>query len=155
MQIILDLNKDVEEKVQKILQPLLLQNNCTTNKINTPTWVFIKCSTKLSKKKCGKLTGWQVQESLKKQIIEVYGGLKIKQEKLYLQLYMKLKAENENPKQDHYYFCKVNLGPCSRKYLVTGHLIRFEVTLQDLRFEFEVEQSKPCKNLRILKFIKK
>ena len=66
MQIILDLNKDVEEKVQKILQPLLLQNNCTTKKINTPTWVFIKCSTKLSKKKCGKLTGWQVQESLKK-----------------------------------------------------------------------------------------
>ena len=65
--------------------------------------------------------------------------------KLYLQLYMKLKAAN----QDHYYFCKVNLGPCSRKYLVTGHLIRFEVTLQDLRFEFEVEQSKPCKNLRI------
>ena len=140
MQIILDLNKDVEEKVQKILHPLLLQNNCTTNKITTLTWVFIKCSTKLSKKKSGKLTGWQVQESLKKQIIEVYGGLKIKQEKLYLQLYMKLKAGNENPKQDHYYFCKVNLGPCSRKYLVTGHLIRFE---------FEVEQSKPCKNLRI------
>merc|ERR1711895_27632 len=100
--------------------------------------VFIKCSTKLSKKKWGELTGWQVQESLKKQIIEVYGGLKIKQEKLYLQLYMKLKAENENPKLDHYFFCNINLGPSSRKYLVTGHLIRFE---------FEVEQSKPCKNL--------
>ena len=100
-------------------------------------------------KKLGELTGWEVQESLKKQTIQVYGGLKIKQKTMYLQLYMKLKAANENPKQDHYYFCKVNLGPCSRKYLVTGHLIRFEVTLQDLRFEFEIEQRKPCKNLRI------
>ena len=149
MKIILDLNQDVEETVQKLLQPLLLQNNCTANEINTSTWVFVKRSSKLSKKKWGELTGWEVQESLKKQTIEVYGGLKIKQEKLYLQLYMKLKAANENPKQDHYYFCKLNLGPCSRKYLVTGSLIRFEITLQDLRFEFEVEQSKRCKNLRI------
>ena len=141
MKIILDLNQDVEETVQKLLQPLLLQNNCTANEINTSTWVFVKRSSKLSKKKWGELTGWEVQESLKKQTIEVYGGLKIKQGKLYLQLYMKLKAANDNPNQDHYYFCKVNLGPCSRKYLVTGHLIGFEVTLQDLRFEFEVEQS--------------
>ena len=141
MKIILDLNQDVEQTVQKLLKPLLLQNNCTANEINTSTWVFVKRSSKLSKKKWGELTGWEVQESLKKQTIEVYGGLKIKQGKLYLQLYMKLKAANDNPNQDHYYFCKVNLGPCSRKYLVTGHLIGFEVTLQDLRFKFEVEQS--------------
>ena len=145
MKIILDLNHEVEEKVKNLLQPLLLQNNCTKNKITSSTWVFEKSSSKLSKKKWGELTGWQVQESLKKQNIEIFGGLKITQGKLYLQLYIKLKAAN----QDHYYFCKVKLGPFFRIYLVTGHLIRFEVTLQDLRFEFEIEQRNPCKNLRI------
>ena len=78
MKIILDLNQDVEQTVQKLLQPLLLQNNCTANEITSSTWVFEKSSSKLSKKKWG----WQVQESLKKHNIEVFGGLKITQGKL-------------------------------------------------------------------------
>ena len=71
---------------------------------------------------------------------------------MYLQLYMKLKAAIENPKQDQYYSCKLLLGPCSRKNLATKSqkaLINFRITLQDLKFEFEVEHCKPCKNLRI------
>ena len=149
MKIILDLNQYVKQTCEKVVQPLLLQNDCKDIKIDTSSWVFVKCSSKPSKKKWGELTGWEVQESLKKQTIQVYGGLKIKQKTMYLQLYIKLKEANENPKLDQHYSCKLTLGPCSKKYLVTGTLIKFEITLQDLRFEFEVEQSKPCKNLRI------
>ena len=147
MKIILDLNQYVKQTCENVVQPLLLQNDCKDNKIDTSTWVFVKCSSKPSKKKWGELTGWEVQESLKKQTIQVYGGLKIKQKTMYLQLYMKLKAAIENPKQDQYYSCKLPLGPCSRKNLATRSqkaLINFGITLQDLKFEFEVEHCKPC-----------
>ena len=152
MKIILDLNQYVKQTVQKVVQPLLLQNDCKDYKIDTSSWVFVKCSPKPSEKKWGKLAGWEVEESLQAQTIQVYGKLKIKQKTMYLQLYMKLKAAIENPKQDQYYSCKLQLGPCSRKNLTTRSqkaLITFEITLQDLKFEFEVEHCKPCKNLRI------
>ena len=147
MKIILDLNQYVKQTCENVVQPLLLQNDCKDMKIDTSSWVFEKCSSKPSKKKWGELTGWEVQESLKKQTIQVYGGLKIKQKTMYLQLYMKLKAAIENPKQDQYYSCKLPLGPCSRKNLATRSqkaLINFGITLQDLKFEFEVEHCKPC-----------
>ena len=43
MKIILDLNNYVKQTCEKVLQPLLLQNDCKDIKINTSSWVFEKC----------------------------------------------------------------------------------------------------------------
>ena len=152
MKIILDLNQYVKQTCEKVVQPLLLQNDCKDIKIDTSSWVFVKCSSKPSKKKWGELAGWEVEESLQRQTIQVYGKLYMKLNTMYLQLYMKLKAAIENPKQDQYYSCKFPLGPCSRKDLATKSqktLINFAINLQDLKFEFEVGHCKLYKNLRI------
>ena len=153
MKIILNLNQHVKQTYERIIQPLLRENDCHPSSTQHLTsWEFIIAKSKPNREEWGELAGWKVEESMQEQTIQVYGKLKIQHKTMYLQLYMKLKAAMEKPNQDQYYSCKLPLGPCSRKNLATRSqkaLITFGITLQDLKFEFEVEHCKPCKNLRI------
>ena len=152
MKIILELNQYVKQTCEKVIQPLLKENGCKDLKIDTTSWQFIIAKSQPSKEEWGELAGWKVEESLQRQTIQVYGKLKIQHNTIYLQLYMKLKAAIEKPKQDQYYSCNLPLGPCSKNNITKKSqkaLLNFEINLQDLKFEFEVGHFKLNKNLRI------
>ena len=89
MKIILDLNSYVKQTCEKVLQPLLLQNDCKEIKINTSSWVFEKCLLQPDKEEWKELTNWKIEESQKRQTIPVHGKLKVQENNIYLQVYIK------------------------------------------------------------------
>ena len=145
MKIILDLNSYVKQTCEKVLQPLLLQNDCKEIKINTSSWVFEKCLLQPDKEEWKELTNWKIEESQKRQTIPVHGKLKVQENNIYLQVYIKywklreltqadinnanylkeyfkqqdagLSAKEEGSKEEQYYSCKLLLGPFSKDKL--------------------------------------
>ena len=89
MKVILILNHYVKQTVQKVVQPLLLQNDCKEFKINTSTWEFEKNLSEPNKEDWGELTKYKVEETQKRQTIPVHGKLKIHEGNIYLQVFIK------------------------------------------------------------------
>ena len=77
MKIILDLNQYVKQTCEKVVQPLLKENDCKDIKIDTTSWQFIIAKSQPSKEEWGGLTEWKIEESQKRQTIPVHGKLKI------------------------------------------------------------------------------
>ena len=71
MKIILELNQYVKQTCEKIIQPLLRENDCKDIKINTTSWEFIIAKSKPNREEWGELVGWKVEESQQKQTIQV------------------------------------------------------------------------------------
>ena len=164
MKIILDLNQYVKQTCEKVVQPLLLQNDCKDIKIDTSSWVFVKCLSQPNKEEWGGLTEWKIEESQKRQTIPVHGKLKIQDNNIYLQVYIKywklrevteadidraclmeeyiiqnkiLLSAEEGSKEEQYYSCKLLLGPFSKDKLTNRSqkaTLNFGIHLQDLRF---------------------
>ena len=105
MKIILDINNYVKQKCEKILQPLLLQNDCKDIKINTSSWVFEKCLSQPDKEEWKGLTDWKIEESQKRQTIPVHGKLKVQENNIYLQVYIKYWKLREITQRDLDYAC--------------------------------------------------
>ena len=88
---ILELNQYVKTTCEKVIQPLLRENGCGDLKINTTSWPFIIAKSKPEKEEWNRLIGWtdELQGSQQRQTIPVNGKLKLQDNTIYLQLYMK------------------------------------------------------------------
>ena len=89
MKIILELNQYVKQTCEKVIQPLLRENGCKDLKIDTTSWQFIIAKSKPSKEEWGGLVDWKIEESQQRQTIPVHGKLKIQDNNIYLQVYIK------------------------------------------------------------------
>ena len=86
---ILELNQYVKQTCEKVIQPLLRENGCKDLKINTTSWQFIIAKSQPEKEEWGRLIGWTDEGSQQRQTIPVDGKLKLQDNTIYLQLYMK------------------------------------------------------------------
>ena len=85
---ILELNQHVKNICEKVIQPLLRENGCGDLKINTTNRQFIIAKSQPEKEEWGRLIGW-INEGSQRQTIPVNGKLKLQENTIYLQLYMK------------------------------------------------------------------
>lgn len=88
---ILELNQYVKNTTEKVIQPLLRENGCGDLKINTTSWPFTNAKSKPEKEDWSRLIGWTdgLQGSQQRHTIPVNGKLKLQDNTIYLQLYMK------------------------------------------------------------------
>ena len=178
MKLVLTLNNYVKQTVQKVVQPLLLQNECKNFQINTTSWEFEKQWSEPNKEKWEELTKYKVEESQKRQTIPVHGKLKIQEKQIYLEVYIKywnlreitktdieetikmqtkyhqekvmLSAEEGN-KEVRYYSSKLLLGPFNKDKLTNRSqkaTLNFGIHIQDLWIQSEEKQFKLYQNFR-------
>ena len=137
----------LKKNTEKVIQPLLRENGCGDLKINTTSWPFIIAKSKPEKEEWNRLIGWtdELQGSQQRQTIPVNGKLKLQDNTIYLQLYMKylklkeitaagiknardmnntykdhdqlLLAATEEKPEEQYYSCTLPIGSCSRNNL--------------------------------------
>ena len=107
MKIILELNQYVKQTCEKIIHPLLRDNGCKDPKINTTSWQFIIANSPPNKEEWSGLAEWKIEETNPRQTIPVNGKLKIQDNNIYLQVYMKYlklreitEANRDSPLQD-------------------------------------------------------
>ena len=79
----------VKQTCEKIIHPLLRDNGCKDLKLNTTSWQFIIANSQPNKEEWGGLAEWKIEESQQRQTIPVNGKLKIQDNNIYLQLYIK------------------------------------------------------------------
>ena len=89
MKVVLTLNHYVKQTVQKMIQPLLLQNECKNFQLNTTSREFEKHWPEPDKEEWQELTKYKVEESQKRQTIPVHGRLKVQEKQIYLEVYIK------------------------------------------------------------------
>ena len=172
MRVKLYLNHYVKQTVQKVVQPLLLQNDCKNFQINTSSWMFEKHWSEPNKEEWEELTKYKVEESQKRQTIPVHGKLKIQEANIYLQVYIKywnlrevtttdlektrhmqakynqekvLLSADEGNKEVRYYSSKLLLGPFNKDKLTNrsqNTTLNFGIHIQDLWIQSEEQQYK-------------
>ena len=85
---ILELNQYVKTTCEKVIKPLLKENGCGDLKINTTRWQF-NIAKQPEKEVWGSLIEWTDEGSQQRQTIPVNWKLKLQDNTIYLQLYMK------------------------------------------------------------------
>ena len=147
MKIILELNQYVKQICEKIIHPLLRDNDCKNQNMNTTSWQFNIANSPPNKEEWSGLAEWKIEETNPRQTIPVNGKLKIHDNNIYLQVYMKylklreiteadidmakwmnnkykdqdldqpLLSAIEGPDEEQYYSCTLHLGPFSKDKL--------------------------------------
>ena len=87
----LDLNQYVRNTTDKVLTPLLKENGCGDLKPQLKSWLFNFAKTTPDKDEWSRLIGWTdgLQGSQQRTTIPINGRLKLQENTIYLQLYMK------------------------------------------------------------------
>ena len=87
----LDLNQYVRNTTDKVLTPLLKENGCGDLKPQLKSWLFNFAKTTPDKNEWSRLIGWTdgLQGSQQRTTIPINGKLKLQENTIYLQLYMK------------------------------------------------------------------
>ena len=89
MKVILELNQYVKQICEKIIHPLLRENDCKNQNMNTTSWQFHMTNSPPNKEEWSGLAEWKIEETNLRQTIPVNGKLKIHDNNIYLQVYMK------------------------------------------------------------------
>ena len=87
----LDLNQYVRNTTDKVLTPLLKENGCGDLKPQLKSWLFNFAKTTPDKDEWSRLIGWTdgLLGSQQRTTIPINGRLKLQENTIYLQLYMK------------------------------------------------------------------
>ena len=87
----LDLNQYVRNTTDKVLTPLLKENGCGDLKPQLQSWLFNFAKTTPDKDEWSRLIGWTdgLLGSQQRTTIPINGRLKLQENTIYLQLYMK------------------------------------------------------------------
>ena len=178
MKVFLTLNNYVKQTVQKVIEPLMLQNECKNFQLNTTTWEFEKQWTEPDKIEWQEITNYKVEDSQKRQTIPVYARLKVQEKQIYLEVYIKywnlrevttkdtdrtktlkdkyrqdkvMLSAKEEDKEVRYYNSKQLLGTFYKDKLTDrshNANINFGIHTQDLWIQSEDKLYKLYKNFR-------